>query len=152
MASQLRGIGSGPHALVSRRWRQEDVRTFTKRTAMRQFPASAITALIDESPDVNLSESIGPDLSVADVLGQDGLAALAGVSLGYGTSAGHADLRALIAGRLGVPSEQVLLTSGAAEALFLVARLHSDRGGNGEVVPCLPCYPPMLDVLRGRRR
>ena len=116
---------------------------------MRQFPASPITALIDESPDVNLSESIGPDLSVADILGQDGLAALAGVGLGYGTSAGHADLRALVAGRLGVPSEQVLLTSGAAGALFLVALLHSDSEGDGEVVACLPCYPPMLDVLRG---
>ncbi|HET9968933.1 MAG TPA: pyridoxal phosphate-dependent aminotransferase [Streptosporangiaceae bacterium] len=112
---------------------------------MRQFPASPITALIDEYPDVNLSESIGPDLSVADILGQDGLAALAGVGLGYGTSAGHADLRALVAGRLGVPGEQVLLTSGAAGALFLVALLHSDN----EIVACLPCYPPMLDVLRG---
>src|SRR5690242_12324563 len=116
---------------------------------MRQFPASPITALIDESPDVNLSESIGPDLAVADILGPDGLADLARVSLGYGTSAGHADLRALVAGRLGVPSEQVLLTSGAAGALFLVALLHSDSEGDGEVVACLPCYPPMLDVLRG---
>jgi aspartate/methionine/tyrosine aminotransferase len=112
---------------------------------MRQFPASPITALIDESPDVNLSESIGPDLSVADILGRAGLADLAGVSLGYGTSAGDADLRALVAGRLGVPGDQVLLTSGAAGALFLAALLHSD----GEILACLPCYPPMLDALRG---
>ena len=34
---------------------------------MLQFPASPITALIDKSPDVNLSESIGPDLSVTDI-------------------------------------------------------------------------------------
>lgn len=109
---------------------------------MRQFPASPITALVDESPDVNLSESIGPDLSVADILGP---AELASVSLGYGTSAGHAGLRALVAGRLAVPGEQVLLTSGAAGALFLVALLHSD----GEIVAGRPSYPPMLDVLRG---
>jgi aspartate/methionine/tyrosine aminotransferase len=112
---------------------------------MRQFPASPITALIDESPDVNLSESIGPDLSVADIVGRAGLSALADVSLGYGTSAGDADLRALVARRLGVPSDQVLLTSGAAGALFAVALLHSD----GEILACLPCYPPMLDALRG---
>jgi aspartate/methionine/tyrosine aminotransferase len=112
---------------------------------MRQFPASPITALIDESPDVNLSESIGPDLSVAGILGPGGLAALAGLSLGYGTSAGDPELRALVAGRLGVPDGQVLLTSGAAAALFLVALLHSD----GEILAGLPCYPPMLDVLRG---
>jgi aspartate/methionine/tyrosine aminotransferase len=112
---------------------------------MRQFPASPITALIDESPDVNLSESIGPDLSVADILGRPDLADLAALSLGYGSSAGDADLRALVAGRLGVPSEHILLTSGAAGALFLVSLLHSD----GEIVAGLPCYPPMLDVLRG---
>src|SRR5581483_4327688 len=104
---------------------------------MRQFPASPIIALVDESPDVNLGESIGPDLSVADILGQGDpaeLAALAGVSLGYGTSAGRQDLRALIAGRVGVPSEQVLITSGAAGALFGVALLHSDHEGDGEIV------------------
>ena len=49
---------------------------------MRQFPASPITALIDESPEVNLSESIGPNLSVADILGPGGVASLAGLSLG----------------------------------------------------------------------
>jgi aspartate/methionine/tyrosine aminotransferase len=109
---------------------------------MLQFPASPITALIDESPDVNLSESIGPDLSLADI---GDPASLAGLSLGYGTSAGDPQLRALVAGRLGVPDGQVLLTTGAAGALFLVALLHSD----GEIVAGLPCYPPMLDALLG---
>jgi aspartate/methionine/tyrosine aminotransferase len=113
-----------------------------ERSVMLQFPASPITALIDESPDVNLSESIGPDLSVADI---GDPASLADLSLGYGTSAGDPRLRALVAERLGVPDGQVLLTTGAAGALFLVALLHSD----GEIVAGLPCYPPMLDVLRG---
>ena len=35
---------------------------------MRQFPASPITALIDESPRYNLGESFGRHLSVADIL------------------------------------------------------------------------------------
>src|SRR5258708_4041339 len=77
---------------------------------MRQFPASPITALIDESPHAHLSDIIRPHLSL-----------------------------------LGVPDGQVLLASGAAAALFLVALLHSD----GEIVAGLPCYPPMLDALRG---
>ena len=109
---------------------------------MRQFPASPITALIDESPRYNLGESLGPDLSVADVLDPGELAAL---SLGYGTSAGDAAVRALVAKRHGIPDEQVLLTTGAAAALFLLALLHSD----GEILAGLPCYPPVLDVLRG---
>src|SRR6266704_3677887 len=112
---------------------------------MLQFPASPITALIDETPDFNLGESIGPDLWVGDVLDPAGLAGLARLKLGYGTSAGDAELRSLLARRLGVPDGQVLLTSGAAGALFLVALLHSD----GEILAGLPCYPPMLDVLRG---
>ena len=43
---------------------------------MRQFPASPITALIDQSPRYNLGESLGPDLSVADVLDPGELASL----------------------------------------------------------------------------
>ncbi|MFI5081174.1 MAG: hypothetical protein ACHQCE_08880, partial [Streptosporangiales bacterium] len=83
---------------------------------MRQFPASPITELIDGSPQFNLGESYAPHLSVADLLDP---AEVAGLSLGYGTSAGDEELRALIAARLGVPEGQVLLTAGASAALFL---------------------------------
>ncbi len=109
---------------------------------MRQFPVSPITALIDESPLYNLGESFGPHLSVADILDPGELADL---SLGYGTSAGDAEVRALIAERHGIPDGHVLLTAGAAAALFLLALLHSD----GEILVGLPCYPPMLDAVRG---
>jgi aspartate/methionine/tyrosine aminotransferase len=120
---------------------------------MRQFPASPITALIDEKPRYNLGESVGPDLTVADLLGLAGLgpaappslAELAGVKLGYGTSAGNPELRALVAGRLGISDGQVLITTGAAAALFLVALL----AGDGEVLIGLPCYPPALDAVKG---
>ena len=37
---------------------------------MRQFPASPITALIDQAPRYNLGESIGADLTVAELLGR----------------------------------------------------------------------------------
>ena len=88
---------------------------------MRQFPASPITALIDEKPRYNLGESVAPDLTVADLLGSAGLADLADVKLGYGTSAGSSELRALVAARHGIADSQVLITTGAAAALFLVA-------------------------------
>ena len=77
---------------------------------MRQFPASPITALIDESPHYNLGESFGPHLSVADILDPG---ELAGLSLGYGTSAGDAEVRARVAERHGISDGQVLLTSAA---------------------------------------
>ena len=109
---------------------------------MRQFPVSPITALVDAAPQYDLGESFGPHLSVVDILDPADMASL---SLGYGTSAGDTELRALIAARLGLPDEQVLLTAGASAALFLLGLLHSD----GEILTGLPCFPPMLDALRG---
>ena len=120
---------------------------------MREFPASPITALIDQTPRYNLGESMGADLTVAELLGPDGLgtdgpgggAGLAGVRLGYGTSTGDPELRALVAARHGIPDGQVLITAGAAAALFLVSLLC----GDGEVVLGQPGYPPTLSALRG---
>ncbi len=112
---------------------------------MRQFPASPITALIDQKPRYNLGESTARDLTVAELLG-GGAAGLADVSLGYRTSAGDPELRALVAARHGVPDGQVLITAGAAAALFLIGLL---CGGDGETLIEQPCYPPTLDALLG---
>ncbi len=108
---------------------------------MRQFPDTPITALIDDAPRYNLGESMGRDLTVAELRPGD----LARVSLGYGRSSGDPALRMLIAARLGVPAEQILVTSGAAAALFLASLLL----GDGETVVCVPCYPPTFDALQG---
>ncbi len=112
---------------------------------MREFPASPITALIDEKPLYNLGESMGRDLTVAGLLGPGGLAALSGVTIGYGTPAGDPALRALVAARHGIGDGQVLITAGAASGLFLAALLC----GDGEIVVQRPCYPPMFDAPRG---
>jgi aspartate/methionine/tyrosine aminotransferase len=112
---------------------------------MRKFPASPITALIDSKPRYNLGESVAPDLTVAELLGPARLADLTDVKLGYGTSAGAAELRALIAARQGIADDQVLVTTGAAASLFLVALL----AGDGEILIARPCYPPALDAAAG---
>jgi aspartate/methionine/tyrosine aminotransferase len=112
---------------------------------MPQFPATPITALIDEEPQYNLGESMGPEEAVAGLLGPAGMTGLAGVTLGYGPSAGDPALRALVAARHRIPAGQVLITAGAAAALFLVALLHSD----GEVLIGQPSYPPVPGTLHG---
>jgi aspartate/methionine/tyrosine aminotransferase len=112
---------------------------------MREFPASPITALIEEKPLYNLGESMGRDLTVAGLLGPDGMAALSGVTIGYGTPAGDPALRKVIAARHGIADGQVLITAGAASALFLAALLC----GDGEIVVQRPCFPPMFDAPRG---
>lgn len=101
-----------------------------------------ITGLLDASPDYNLAESTGPDLTVAEVAGED----LAKLPLSYGTSTGDPELRALVAANTGVSGHQVLVTTGAVSALFLLGLLFGD---DGEIVVARPCFPPTLDVLRG---
>jgi hypothetical protein len=108
---------------------------------MRQFPDTPITALIDSTPRYNLGESMGRDLTVAEL----GPGDLASVSLGYGTSPGDPALRMLVAARLGVPGDHILITSGAAAALFLASLVQ----GDGETVVGVPCYPPTFDALQG---
>lgn len=112
---------------------------------MRQFPASPITALVDSEPEYNLGESFGPHLTVDDLPGPGGLARLGRVSVSLGTSAGDPALRAIGAERHGISDSQVLITADAAAAVFLLAVLC----GDGEIVIGQPCYPPMLDAVRG---
>jgi aspartate/methionine/tyrosine aminotransferase len=113
---------------------------------MREFPASPITTLLDEAPRYNLAESYGSDLSVADILGPDGSTLLASITLGYGSTAGDPHLRAQLAARIGVTPDEILVTAGAGAALFLVGLL---LGDGGEVVVGRPCFPPVVDALRG---
>jgi aspartate/methionine/tyrosine aminotransferase len=114
---------------------------------VRRFPSSPITSLIDETPRYNLAESTCRDLSLDELLGRDGAAALAKLPLGYGTSAGDPQLRRLVAASAGVAEDQVLVTTGAAAALFLLGLLFGDP--SGQVVVVRPCFPPTLDALRG---
>jgi aspartate/methionine/tyrosine aminotransferase len=111
---------------------------------MRVFPASPITALVDGTPRYNLGESYGPHLRLADLLGPDEQAELAGLSLGYASSAGDAGLRAQIAERVGISPSEVLITSGAAGALFLLGLVC----GDSTVLVGRPCFPPVLDTLQ----
>jgi DNA-binding transcriptional MocR family regulator len=79
--------------------------------SMREFPETPLTAVIDQAPLYNLAESIAANLQVADLFDPG---ELADVTIGYAASPGDPALRELIAGRLGVPAGQVLITSGAA--------------------------------------
>lgn len=111
---------------------------------MRQFPPSRITSLIDDSPRCNLGGSYGRDLTVNEVVKRE-LKELAELPIGYGTSQGNIGLREMIAARHDATAEQVLVTAGAAGALFILGLAFSD----GEIVIGSPCYPPTLDIVSG---
>jgi aspartate/methionine/tyrosine aminotransferase len=111
---------------------------------MTDFPPARMTGLVDQPVRYDLAESTCAPLRWSD-LAEPG--ELADLLLDYGTSAGDAQLRSLIAGEAGVEAGQVLVTVGASQALFLLAQ---DRCAPGDqVVMASPCFPPARTVPEG---
>ncbi len=95
--------------------------------------------------EFNLAASYGPSWTVRELLELDGADArerLLDSAIMYSRSAGGGSLRAALAAMQGVAVEEVLITTGAAEALFhsffLAAR------PNANVVIPFPCFPAHL--------
>lgn len=112
--------------------------------AMTTFAPSPMSALIDSPVRYDLGESTSPSLHLGDLVDP---AALADLVLGYGTSRGDAELRGLIAEGSGVDAEQVLVTVGAIEAMFLLAQAVCAPGDR--VLLATPCFSPALTVPEG---
>jgi Aminotransferase class I and II len=112
-----------------------------------RFPYNEIISLLDVNRPFNLAESTSQDLTVGDVLDLAGLETLRGLKLGYGRSAGSAELREEIAKACQVPVEYIVTTQGTALGLFLLA-FETCRPGD-EAVLATPCFPPSRDCLLG---
>lgn len=102
-------------------------------------PGGAMASLVDTPVRYDLAESTVPPVRVEE-LGDP--AALAQVPLGYGTSPGQEELRTVIAAEAGVTADQVLVTAGAIEAMFLVALDRAPR----RVLLVSPGFPPARAV------
>jgi aspartate/methionine/tyrosine aminotransferase len=109
---------------------------------MTTFAATPMAGLIDVPVRYDLGESTCPPVRLADLLDP---AELSELELGYGTTRGDAELRELIAADAGVAPDDVLVTVGAVEAMFLLAQ---DRTG-GRVVLLSPCFPPAQIIPAG---
>jgi aspartate/methionine/tyrosine aminotransferase len=107
---------------------------------MSRFAPNGIIALVAEHPRFNLGGSYGPNLLLEELLDTTMLARLEKTTLGYGSAAGDAHLRAAIAEPLGVNAGDVVVTAGSLQALFLLAFVLCDRGD--EVVLATPAFPP----------
>lgn len=112
-----------------------------------RFPYNEIISLLDVNRPFNLAESTSQDLTVGEVLDLGGLDTLRGLKLGYGRSAGSAELRQEIAKACQVPAEHIVTTQGTALGLFLLA-FETCRPGD-EAVLVTPCFPPTRDCLLG---
>jgi aspartate/methionine/tyrosine aminotransferase len=111
---------------------------------MTAFLPSPMTALVDVPLRFDLAESTCPPLRLGDFTDAT---ALGDVELGYGTSRGSPELRTLIAADAGVHSEQVLVTVGAIEAMFLLTQATCAPGDR--VLLATPCFPPARAVPEG---
>ncbi|WP_328469163.1 pyridoxal phosphate-dependent aminotransferase [Actinoplanes sp. NBC_00393] len=111
---------------------------------MTEFAPNAMTALIDDHYRYDLAESTCPPVSLGDLAEPGELAA---IPLGYGTTRGDARLRELIAADAGVNADQVLVTVGAIEAMFLLAQ--AVCGPGDRVLLVTPCFPPARTVPEG---
>jgi hypothetical protein len=113
-----------------------------------RFPRNEIISLLDINRRYNLAESTAQDLTLGEILDfAGGAEALAGLKLGYGSSAGLPRLRSAVAALTGVRPEQVITTHGAALGIFLLA-FELCRPGD-EVVLATPCFPPARDAFIG---
>jgi aspartate/methionine/tyrosine aminotransferase len=107
-----------------------------------RFPANDIITLVGAAPRYDLAESVGPDLRLRELLSGPELADL---PLAYGTAEGDLRLRRAIAGLHGVAEDDVVITVGGMQGLFLLAFILCS--GGGEAVIATPCFPPARDTL-----
>lgn len=111
-----------------------------------RFPRNEIISLLDVNRRFNLAESTAQDLTFGEIIDlAGGMAALQGLKMGYGSSAGLPRLRAAVAAVAGVAAEEVIATQGTALGIFLLAT-ELCRPGD-EAILAAPCFPLSRDSL-----
>lgn len=112
-----------------------------------RFPENDIISLLDERLEYNIAESTNRDLLLSDIWDDDFEQALKSTKLEYGTSQGNPLLRTLIAEKLSVDRENVLVTNGSAFAIYLAILSLCSQGD--EVLTVIPNFPPTIDLIEG---
>lgn len=99
----------------------------------------------------NLASSTGPQWTVGELLALDGGVArqeIESLRLSYAPPQGGARLRERIAALHDARPEEVLVMTGASEALVALCCLFADRGRPGNLVLPRPCYPAVPVLAR----
>ncbi len=111
----------------------------------KRFPHNDIMSLTEGTPRYDLAESIGPDLLLRDLLSRDNDEDMAGLALSYGTTEGDPALRQILAESHGVAADDVVVTVGGMQALFLIAFILCRPGD--KVVTTAPLFPNARNTL-----
>ena len=99
--------------------------------------------------EFDLGSSTGPQWTMRELLSladSDALETMLDMKLTYSRSAGSAELREAIAEMQGVSPDHVLVTIGAAEALFHLYWMAAEPGAN--IIVPFPCFPPYVSIPR----
>ena len=110
-----------------------------------RFAKNDIISLVGASPRYDLGESYGPNLSPAALLDAVAWKSLRTVPLAYGTAEGEVRLRQAIADRHGAGADDVVVTVGGAQALFLASFILCGPGD--EAVTTAPVFPHTRTAL-----
>ena len=120
---------------------------------MARFPKNDIISLVGATPRYDLAESFGPHLSLGELLDAAAWEKLQNTPLAYATAEGDARLRRAIADQHGVSPDDVVVTVGGAQALFLAAFILC--GAGEEAITTAPVFPhtrTALDTLGAKVR
>lgn len=112
-----------------------------------KFPESTMLATVSERPRYNLAESTVMDLQFGALMDVEFVEQLNELTLGYGSTKGSRNLRQLIARKLRMDVDDVLVTSGAIGGIVLVMQALCSHGD--DVVTCLPNFSSTLDLIKG---
>ena len=99
--------------------------------------------------EYDIASSTGPHWTfrqLLELVDEDEREALFDTKLVYVDSAGTSGLRQAIAEMQGVSRDEVLITTGAAEALLILFFLAAEPGAN--VILPAPCFPPTAELPR----
>jgi len=112
-----------------------------------KFPYNEIISLLDERLELNLAESTNKDLVLQEIWDESFEEGLKKLKLEYGSSQGAEELRELIAGKLEVEKEQLVITNGSAFGIFLSMLCLCEA--EDEVITVQPNFPPTMDLISG---
>ena len=104
-----------------------------------------MSGLVDRPVRYDLAESTCPPLLLGELLSPEVITRLEELEMGYGTTQGDPELRALIAAGVGVDPGEVLVTAGGSTAMFLLALALCQPGDHAVITT--PCFPPARTVL-----
>jgi len=112
-----------------------------------KFPHNEIISLLDDRLELNLAESTNKDLILEEIWNDGFQKGLKSLKLEYGTSQGLDDLRQLIAQKINVSKEEIVVTNGSAFGIFLSMICLCEIGD--EVITVQPNFPPTMDLISG---